>query len=184
MLCGLSAYAQRTFTTAELQAIQTASSGAEGDLYLNTDDGILWIGLQSGDLYRLSGTDDQRITQFDFNAATNEVYIALEDGGLDTLDLSALNSDNQVIDVSTFTASGLNLSLEDDGVPTIDIPLISTTADNDLSFNSDGLYINETDDQVVDEFDINGSDELLLSCLLYTSPSPRDRTRSRMPSSA
>ena len=26
--------------------------------------------------------------------------------------------------------------------------------------------------------------ELLFSCLLYTSPSPRDRTRSRMPSSA
>ena len=30
-------------------------------------------------------------------------------------------------------------------------------------------------------FDIDGN---LLSCLLYTSPSPRDRTRSRMPSSA
>ena len=26
--------------------------------------------------------------------------------------------------------------------------------------------------------------ELIISCLLYTSPSPRDRTRSRMPSSA
>ena len=26
--------------------------------------------------------------------------------------------------------------------------------------------------------------QLLLGCLLYTSPSPRDRTRSRMPSSA
>ena len=26
--------------------------------------------------------------------------------------------------------------------------------------------------------------ELNISCLLYTSPSPRDRTRSRMPSSA
>ena len=26
--------------------------------------------------------------------------------------------------------------------------------------------------------------ELLIACLLYTSPSPRDRTRSRMPSSA
>ena len=25
---------------------------------------------------------------------------------------------------------------------------------------------------------------IILSCLLYTSPSPRDRTRSRMPSSA
>ena len=28
------------------------------------------------------------------------------------------------------------------------------------------------------------SDELLAACLLYTSPSPRDRTRYRMPSSA
>ena len=27
-------------------------------------------------------------------------------------------------------------------------------------------------------------DGLIVSCLLYTSPSPRDRTRSRMPSSA
>jgi len=26
--------------------------------------------------------------------------------------------------------------------------------------------------------------EMLTGCLLYTSPSPRDRTRSRMPSSA
>ena len=26
--------------------------------------------------------------------------------------------------------------------------------------------------------------KLIISCLLYTSPSPRDRTRSRMPSSA
>ena len=30
----------------------------------------------------------------------------------------------------------------------------------------------------------NGSYGPALSCLLYTSPSPRDRTRSRMPSSA
>ena len=30
----------------------------------------------------------------------------------------------------------------------------------------------------------NMFDRLFLSCLLYTSPSPRDRTRSRMPSSA
>ena len=31
--------------------------------------------------------------------------------------------------------------------------------------------------------DINGKDRVVC-CLLYTSPSPRDRTRSRMPSSA
>ena len=29
-----------------------------------------------------------------------------------------------------------------------------------------------------------GETEVTVSCLLYTSPSPRDRTRSRMPSSA
>ena len=31
---------------------------------------------------------------------------------------------------------------------------------------------------------LSGMDSLLSICLLYTSPSPRDRTRSRMPSSA
>ena len=37
------------------------------------------------------------------------------------------------------------------------------------------------------QFDVIVTDNLfgdMLSCLLYTSPSPRDRTRSRMPSSA
>ena len=33
------------------------------------------------------------------------------------------------------------------------------------------------------EFD-NGIRAVVMNCLLYTSPSPRDRTRSRMPSSA
>ena len=38
----------------------------------------------------------------------------------------------------------------------------------------------------IDDRGINSGDELLatLTCLLYTSPSPRDRTRYRMPSSA
>ena len=34
------------------------------------------------------------------------------------------------------------------------------------------------------EFKPQGSCKLCTVCLLYTSPSPRDRTRSRMPSSA
>ena len=36
-----------------------------------------------------------------------------------------------------------------------------------------------SDGETIEEAIINGKD-----CLLYTSPSPRDRTRSRMPSSA
>ena len=35
-----------------------------------------------------------------------------------------------------------------------------------------------------ERFRILAGAELLRDCLLYTSPSPRDRTRSRMPSSA
>ena len=38
-----------------------------------------------------------------------------------------------------------------------------------------------------DEIDLTMNEQLVVeyySCLLYTSPSPRDRTRSRMPSSA
>ena len=36
-------------------------------------------------------------------------------------------------------------------------------------------YLNKTNKNLKD---------ILITCLLYTSPSPRDRTRSRMPSSA
>ena len=34
------------------------------------------------------------------------------------------------------------------------------------------------------KFSINNVSDDINTCLLYTSPSPRDRTRSRMPSSA
>ena len=40
-------------------------------------------------------------------------------------------------------------------------------------------------DQLKREFyDVVGSDDVFNGCLLYTSPSPRDRQKSRMPSSA
>ena len=39
-------------------------------------------------------------------------------------------------------------------------------------------------DQIIIDEDIAGTMKIEYICLLYTSPSPRDRTRSRMPSSA
>ena len=45
--------------------------------------------------------------------------------------------------------------------------------------NPEKVYLHEKQQQI----DLLG-DQLLGDCLLYTSPSPRDRTRSRMPSSA
>ena len=47
-------------------------------------------------------------------------------------------------------------------------------------------YVTHSDDQANDPIHVLSEEELETNstCLLYTSPSPRDRTRSRMPSSA
>ena len=44
------------------------------------------------------------------------------------------------------------------------------------------IYSSRIENQGVTSYTIYN--HMLLPCLLYTSPSPRDRTRSRMPSSA
>ena len=51
---------------------------------------------------------------------------------------------------------------------------IDASADIDTSFQLISSYVKDTEEVFV-QFNL---------CLLYTSPSPRDRTRSRMPSSA
>ena len=61
-----------------------------------------------------------------------------------------------------------------------------------ISGNASTLFLPKPDNedeyylihQRVDAIGSAASATLLYSCLLYTSPSPRDRTRSRMPSSA
>ena len=73
------------------------------------------------------------------------------------------------------------------------INLFSQSELNQQTVNDSIVSLSETDD-VVDLFSISLSDDELnddtsvsdniSGCLLYTSPSPRDRTRSRMPSSA
>ena len=55
-----------------------------------------------------------------------------------------------------------------------------TPAESASGFNF-GIDVRVTDDT---GFSDTGTFRLLINCLLYTSPSPRDRTRSRMPSSA
>ena len=50
---------------------------------------------------------------------------------------------------------------------------------NNAGITKDTLMLRMSEEQWDDVMEVN-----LKSCLLYTSPSPRDRTRSRMPSSA
>ena len=61
--------------------------------------------------------------------------------------------------------------------------LIGTTKDKVTNFYI--MSIRRDRNGSMDVFErVKPSDGMLQACLLYTSPSPRDRTRSRMPSSA
>ena len=77
--------------------------------------------------------------------------------------------------------------------------VLALTPPTYVDMNGDGVIsvseVTEIRDRhraaMLNEYDANGDGELsrmerrkVKDCLLYTSPSPRDRTRSRMPSSA
>ena len=63
-----------------------------------------------------------------------------------------------------------------------EIPVIVLEASADLAVDLRASTFHPPTLDFLDE--LNLADGLISSCLLYTSPSPRDRTRSRMPSSA
>ena len=50
--------------------------------------------------------------------------------------------------------------------------------------HANALFIDLRDHYGISQVVVYPNEEFYESCLLYTSPSPRDRTRSRMPSSA
>ena len=111
------------------------------------------------------------------------------------------NLDNVSI-AGVTTTSRLNINsttpiidfLESDGNPDYRIYAESGTfVIRDQSSIANRLVINSTGVSVPNDLDVDGHTNLdnvsiagvtTTTCLLYTSPSPRDRTRSRMPSSA
>ena len=69
--------------------------------------------------------------------------------------------------------------------PVSDIQIIALVSDSE--FDVDGVIFVEQIDKLTVKmhyFNNDGSQAELCVCLLYTSPSPRDKRQSRMPSSA
>ena len=81
---------------------------------------------------------------------------------------------------------GSNGELDSDNVEDLDKTshvIIGSEIDNVNSLN-DGIKVVELSQEKEDSSDSNNLKEPPIACLLYTSPSPRDLSTSRMPSSA
>ena len=75
---------------------------------------------------------------------------------------------------------GLHLTAEK-----VERPNVIVILTDDMGFSDLGCFGGEIDTPNLDKLAKNGLRFTeFYNCLLYTSPSPRDRTRSRMPSSA
>ena len=107
-------------------------------------------------------------------------------------DLPSANSNPEQENLMNEIVSGIQNASQNGGLdlPSRDIP-INTTPNNDLQAmpdfvpteNNDYITSHENANTVIKDAEIQKK-KLDNFCLLYTSPSPRDRTRSRMPSSA
>ena len=131
----------------------------------NDDYGIdkvdLWVdGIESG----LSDSTEPFLIDFDTKSVVNGNYILV--GRAFNLKGIYADSEPQILTV-----------YNDDDIPTISLTIPSL---GDFSTLSDTVAV------IVEASDESGIDfiSLFIDCLLYTSPSPRDRQKSRMPSSA
>ena len=87
-----------------------------------------------------------------------------DDDGVPVLDNADVKSSD------TLTSSDVSTTSPDDVMTSYDEEYVPAVGDDDAKSSSD--YYNTDEDDTEDD------------CLLYTSPSPRDRQKSRMPSSA
>ncbi|MBO6589337.1 MAG: hypothetical protein JJ951_09465, partial [Muricauda sp.] len=84
----------------------TTPAGADlGDIYVNTNTGTIYF--WDGDTWELTASDDQQLTGFTFNDATNTLSLTLENGGSVNVDLSSL-SDTLTDSNTTVTSFGID----------------------------------------------------------------------------
>uniref|UniRef100_UPI0030CF1F63 hypothetical protein n=1 Tax=Croceitalea sp. MTPC5 TaxID=3056565 RepID=UPI0030CF1F63 len=126
----------------------TMPTGADtGDIYVNTTSGTIFY--WDGDSWELTATDDQQLTGFTFNDATNQLTLDLENGGSVNVDLSSLSdtfSDTNTTITSFDIDSGTNsLVITDSDTNTFSVALAAIAA------------IVDTDNQDATEVALNGA---------------------------
>ena len=115
---------------------------------------------------------------------------------VDKLVKSSTTQEGAVVDFLTYSVYRNNIQATEN-VAQINIPALNNRAVSIMTLPTENGVVERVDkknfDTYVDDanhyyFLVNGKSQptrrVDLTCLLYTSPSPRDRTRSRMPSSA
>ena len=128
------------------------------------------------------------------NSATHETaddYTDVSGLGHDgsTFQLADTDGDTEA-DGSNAAPTETDLDYRDDSaVPVIDLNSAADSNDSDrdfaTTFNDNGPPVNVANVNLADASSLGDNDlQQLTICLLYTSPSPRDATLSRMPSSA
>ena len=160
----------------------------------------------SSNLYFTNERVDDRVSALLIDSATSGIDIAYEDSNNQltiSADLGEITTDlNERVDdrVDSLLTAGSNVSLTyDDAAGTLTIASTDTNTQLTTEEVQDivgGMVDGGTETNVAVTYDdTSGKLNFVVSqltseqvqdiiCLLYTSPSPRDRTRSRMPSSA
>ena len=115
---------------------------------------------------------------------TGTYVVTMLDAGGDVVNTASAESDEVTTPVTDTVTTPV-----DPAAPALDI--VKTLTNNADEDSSGSVSIGDTLTYTIvatnsGNFDQNNVDvtDNLITCLLYTSPSPRDRTRSRMPSSA
>ena len=109
----------------------------------------------------------------------------MQNNYIPNIDLSEIISNDLNSDTAKQIAKSIKEASEDIGFFTVTnhgIPI--SKIENLLKISKKFFYLPEEDKLKIAPKKWNPNTNTVYSCLLYTSPSPRDRTRSRMPSSA
>ena len=166
--------------------------GVDDEFYVDTTNMVLyykingtWTSLGGGADLTISVDDDVTVTtetdNIDFTGSYWDVTANANTAEIEINEVVATDTDAGTAGVPGLI-SGDDKEKLDGIAPGAEVNVQSDWAETDTTADS---YINSK--PTITNYNltaVSGSDRLFNPCLLYTSPSPRDRQKSRMPSSA